>query len=144
NYFDRNVAVALTIRGRAVATVDSNVFEGNGQRLDERGNAYDAVRIGGTAQVILSRHRFNDHPRFGLSLFDNAVVSASGNVYEGNGGYSQIDTQYHSSVLVGDEASYTGSNDRFVGNVGGALELDDNARAELTEAVVSGNGSNAA
>ncbi len=143
NYIHSNVAVGLTIRGNAVATVANNTIEANGRRQDENGVAYDGTRILGSAQVTLANNHFNANPRFALSVSGNANVMASGNHFENNGGFSERETKHHSALLIAGDATYSGNGERFSSNPGGAMELTANARASLFGAVLRQTASNA-
>lgn len=138
-----NFASGVVIRGATVGLLADNVVSANGKRPDEQSNGSDGAMFGGSAEVTLTGNLFSANPRFALSVYDTASVTAANNRYEGNGGLSEHTQMNHSALLVKDGASYVGEEESFVGNLGGAFELTGNARVAMTNPTLIENGSTA-
>ena len=142
NTFSNHLGNAMQLRGDVTATILSTVFDTNGSVDTVGENSFDAVRISGSAKVSFEDSIFRNAPRFSLSLSENASVNGKNNVFENNGGYYEsIDFTFFAAVLLEDESTLTMTGDTLSNNPGGAIELLDSSKANLSGVSIQGNGS---
>ncbi|MBX3143417.1 MAG: right-handed parallel beta-helix repeat-containing protein [Trueperaceae bacterium] len=139
--FDLNRSGALILVDDAVAEIRGSDFTANGAADENSGEEADGFRFGGRSRALLEQNRIVDHPRFAISMWDEARLEMRGNHLEGNGGEYQVLDVYAAAVLLEDDAVLTMDGDVLVRNPGGALELADNAAAVLEGVRLENNGS---
>ncbi|MBX3144031.1 MAG: right-handed parallel beta-helix repeat-containing protein [Trueperaceae bacterium] len=141
--FKDHPASALILRGASRSVVSDSTLRANGASPDSGQTASDGVRIGNLANVTLTGNSFLDSPRYAVSVYGRGNVISEGNLFAGNGGYIETEDQVRSALIVEDEGTMRSTRDAFVDNPGGAIEVFGDARFELIEAEVRGNGSGA-
>ena len=132
---------ALTVRGRATATITSNTFSVNGVDPATGYASFDALRIGEEATVSLRGNLIEGNPRYALSLYGTATVTAEGNTYRSNGGHDEVEDVFRSSLLLEDSSRYVSNGDQFLDNPGGAIEVIHDSSMLLDTPTITGNGS---
>ncbi|HET8984442.1 MAG TPA: right-handed parallel beta-helix repeat-containing protein, partial [Trueperaceae bacterium] len=90
---------ALSVRGRVTATISSNTFSVNGVDPATNHADFDALRFGEEATVSLRDNLIEGNPRYALSLFGTAAVTAAGNTYRSNGGHDEVADVIRSTLL---------------------------------------------
>lgn len=141
--FKDHPASALVLRGASRVVVSDSTLRANGASPDSGRTGADGVRIGDLANVTFTRNSFLDSPRYAVSVYGRGRLVSEGNLFQGNGGYIETEDQDRSALLVEDEGTMRSTRDAFVDNPGGAIEVFGDARFELIEAEVRGNGSGA-
>jgi len=132
---------ALHARGSARVRVTASSFVDDGGVDVENGLQFDAVRIGEGAVATFDRSVFREHVRFALSLYGDAQVTTTGNLFEANGGRIEALDLTFSAVLIEGAGRWQSRGDTFRANPGGAFELIEEARAAVHEALLDANGS---
>jgi hypothetical protein len=132
---------ALSVRGKATATISSNTFSVNGVDPATGYANFDALRFGEEATVSLRGNLIEGNPRYALSLFGTAQVTAEGNTYRSNGGHDEVEDIVRSPLLLEDSSRYVSNGDVFVENPGGAIEVIHDGSMLLNAPTLTGNGS---
>lgn len=141
NEFLGNTANAVQLRGEVVATVEGNVFDGNGSYAADPTQRLDGLRFLANARVMFRGNEVRNSPTAALAVEAGARVEASNNLFEGNGGYYEDSDLTYQAILLAGTASLVMHEDVIRNNPGGAFEVYERARLELDAVTVEGNSS---
>lgn len=132
---------AVTVRGRANVVIASSTLSANGVNSNTGYADYDALRFGDEAKVTLRDNLIEGNPRYALSMFGTAEVTAEANTFRGNGGLDEVADTIRTALLLEDSSRYVGSGDTIVENPGGAIEVIHDSAMLLNAPTITGNGS---